>query len=320
MRKLTIVFGLLLVFSLVIYLWLQHGLSAVNPTDNTPTIFVVQKGVGVREIASNLKKEGLIKDPIVFFLVVKKLGLDNKIQAGDFRLTPAMKTVEIAENLTHGTLDVWITIPEGLRADEIADILKKEFPTYEESWRNQLVKNEGYLFPDTYLIPRDATVDLAISLMRSNFEKKYASIQTGNKSGLSQEDVVIVASMVEREAKLDADRPLVANVILNRLDIGMKLDIDATIQYALGYQPTQRSWWKRNLTLDDLALNSPYNTYKQNGLPPTPIANPGERVLRAVLNPASTNYLYYISDKTGKNRYAETLEQHNENIKKYGLL
>lgn len=318
MRKLFTLSLILIAVFFGLFFWWKDGLSAVNSADKTQKIFVIQKSEGVREIANKLKKERLIKSPVVFFLLIWKQGLDRKIQAGDFRLSPSMTTTEIANTLTHGTLDVWVTIPEGKRAEEIADILKTSIPAYQSFWRNELVKHEGYLFPDTYLIPKDADINLIISIMRNNFEKKFASIAS-SKTGLSKEEIIIVASLVEREAKFDEDRPLVASVIINRVNIGMKLDIDATVQYALGYQENQKTWWKKGLTANDLAISSPYNTYRNPGLPPTPISNPGLAVLKAVVNAPQTNYLYYISDRNGRNHYAKTLEEHNENIKKYGL-
>lgn len=318
--KKTIIF-LIIIFMLTItsYIWWKNGISSANKEDKTEKVFIIRKGEGVREIANSLKKEGLIKDPIVFFLLIKTMGLDGKIQAGDFRLSPSMTTKEIAINLTHGTLDVWITIPEGKRAEEINEILKAKIPTFNTSWRNELIKNEGYLFPDTYLIPKDADIDLISSLMRNNFEKKYSEIKNINNTNLSKKEIVIVASLVEREAKFPEDRSLVASVILNRLRLSMPLQIDATIQYILGYQLDQKSWWKKNLTKDDLVINSLYNTYLNVGLPPSPIANPGFNVLNAVANPAETKYLYYISDKSGHNHYAKTLGEHNKNIQKFGL-
>lgn len=317
MRKLSIlIIGIITVTA--IYLWWENGLSAANPTNKTEVVFVIQKGEDVRVIANSLKQKNLIKDPVVFFLLVKKMGLDNKIQAGDFRISPSMTAFEIAQTLTHGTIDIWITIPEGKRAEEIADILKAKLATYQPSWRKVLANNEGYLFPDTYLIPKDADIDTIISIMKNNFENKYISLGV-SKNNLSRSDIVTIASLVEREAKLDIDRPLVTSVILNRLKIGMKLDIDATIQYLLGYQNNEQRWWKKNLTIEDLKINSPYNTYRNPGLPPTPIANPGLATLKAVIQPAETDYLYYISDNTGKNHYAKTIEEHNANIKKFGL-
>jgi len=317
MKKLVIViiFSIVVIFALIF--WWNNMLLPVNPNNKMTSIFVVKKGDTVREIAYNLKTKRLITNPIVFFLLLKKLGLDKKIEAGDFRLSPSMTLDDIAQNLTHGILDIWITIPEGLRAEEIAEILKDKIPTYESFWKDELAKNEGYLFPDTYLIPKDANIALIISLMFDNFDKKYASITPNEKNQLSKNDSVILASLIEREAKFSQDRPLISSVILNRLNIGMKLDVDATVQYALGYSKDQKSWWRKDLSLEDLKINSPYNTYTNQGLPPKPIANPGVASLQAALEPANTDYLYYISDKTGRNHYAKTLLEHNANIKKY---
>lgn len=316
MKKIYISLIILVVFVILTFLWWQNGLRPANPTDKTPKIFIIKPGEGVREIANHLKTQGLIKDPIVFFLITKRTGLDKKIQAGDFRLNPSMKAMDVAEGLTHGTLDIWVTIPEGLRADEISDILKEKMPTFEESWREKLKANEGYLFPDTYLIPRDADADMVITLLKNTFETRFETLDT-SKTNLSKSQIVIVASLIEREAKHSEDRPLVASVILNRFDIGMKLDIDATIQYALGYQENEKRWWKKSLTLDDIKLNSAFNTYRVNGLPPTPISNPGLSSLEAAVNPATTDYLYYITDVNGINHYGKTLEEHNANIEKY---
>ncbi|MDO8657973.1 MAG: endolytic transglycosylase MltG [Candidatus Levybacteria bacterium] len=317
MKKTIITFSIIIFLLAFLAFWWKNGLSAPDNRDKNQHIFVVHKGEGVREIANSLKKENLIKDPIVFFLLVKKLGLDGKIQAGDFRLSPSMSAIEIAENLTHGTLDIWVTIPEGKRADEIADILKVKIPTYNETWRIELNKNEGYLFPDTYLFPKDADINSIISLMRDIFEKRYSTIP--NNNNLSKNEIVIIASLIEREAKFENDRPLVASVILNRINIGMALQIDATVQYALGFQENEKTWWKKNLTKQDLEIDSLYNTYLNTELPPTPISNPGLDVLSAVVNPAITDYLYYISDSSGQNHYAKTIEEHNANIRKFGL-
>ncbi len=318
MKRLYITLAILLVLFVLAFAWWRNGTSAANPKDNTPKIFVIEQGQGVRAIARNLKEEKLIKDQIVFFLLTKKLGLDSKIQAGDYRLFPSMSALEIANELTHGTLDIWITIPEGQRGLEIADTLKEKMPNYDPSWNEILEENEGYLFPDTYLLPKDSTVEAIVSIMKNNFDAKYKTIDV-SKSNLSKEEIVTLASLIEREARHDKDRPLVSSVISNRLDIGMKLDIDATLQYALGYQTDEKRWWKSSLTAQDKKINSLYNTYTIAGLPPGPISNPGLSSLEAAINPAKTDYLYYITDSSGTNRYAETLEEHEENISKYGL-
>jgi len=319
MKRILILIVLIAVIAGGITSWWRNGLSPVDKNNKTAKIFVVEKGAGLREIANNLKEEKLIRDATVFFLLTKQLNYDKKIEAGSFRLNPSMTTEEIMKALTHGTLDIWVTIPEGKRANEITDILKENLPTFDESWREKLNEKEGYLFPDTYLFARDSTIDQIISKMSENFEVKYQELLGPSLKNFTKDEIVTIASMVEREARHDSDRPLVASVILNRLEIGMALQIDATVQYALGFQEDENRWWKKSLTLEDLKLNSPYNTYRNNGLPPTPIANPGFLALEAVVNPANTNYIYYVSDKNGNNHYAETLEGHNANREKYGL-
>ena len=319
MKKLVVVSVLILIFAVIGIFWWQNGNLAVDKNNNSPVIFVIKNGDGIREIANNLKREGLIRDPVVFFLITKQGGLDKQIQAGDFRLNRSMSALEIAKALTHGTLDIWVTIPEGIRAEEISDVLEEKIPNYNESWREALNQNEGYLFPDTYLIPRDADIDLIISILKSNFETKYESVKNLKATNLTDEETIILASMVEREAKYEQDRPLVSSVITNRLEIGMKLDIDATLQYALGFQEDEKRWWKKGLTAADKKIESPYNTYANAGLPPAPISNPGLSAIKAALVPSKTNYLYYITDSQGKNRYSTTIEGHYENIKTYGL-
>jgi UPF0755 protein len=319
MKKFLILIVLIVLISGGLAAWWKNGLSPVDKNDKTSKIFVVQKGAGLREISNNLKDDGLIKDAIVFFLLTKKEGFDKKIEAGDFRLNPSMTTNEIMNALTHGTLDIWVTIPEGKRADEIADILQTTVPTYDESWRPLLKQKEGYLFPDTYLFAKDSEIEGIISKFTENFNTKYKELSGPNLKKFIKDEVVIIASMIEREARHDTDRPMVASVILNRLEIGMGLQIDATVQYALGFQESEKTWWKKSLTTEDLKLNSLYNTYKNAGLPPGPISNPGFSALEAVANPANTNYLYYVSDKNGVNHYAKTLAEHNANIAKYGL-
>ena len=309
----TIIFIIILIGGF--FLWWTNGTSAVDVTDRAKQTFVIKKGEGVRRIANHLKTAGFIKDPIVFFLLVKQMGIEKKIQAGSYTLSPSQNAREIAKNLTLGTQDIWVTIPEGKRAEEVADILSINLPSYDESWRTLLVENEGYLFPDTYLFPKEATVEMVVSTMRNTFDQRFAEVS--NTTSLSKEQLVILASMIEREAKHEEDRPLVSSVMHNRLDLGMALQIDATIQYAK--EKIGNNWWATVKAVEYKTVASPYNTYLQPGLPPGPISNPGLSVLKAAANPTNTEYLYYISDKNGINHYAKTIDQHNANIKKYGL-
>ena len=316
MKKLLVLVVIFVVFIVGALLWWNNGLRAVNPQDTSQKMFLINPGAGVRAIANDLKEEGLIRDPIAFFLYTKQTGIDQRIQAGDFRLSPSMTAREIAEELTTGMVDIWVTIPEGKRAEEVAAILKEAIPTHEDSWETELMANEGYLFPETYLIPRDATIESIITLLRNTFEEKYNSIATNNVD-LTKEEVVILASMIEREVRHTEDLPIVSSIMHNRLDITMPLQIDATIQYAKG--EINGKWWEP-VTLEEYqSVKSDYNTYLIYGLPPSPIASPGLNALSAAVNPTDTDYLYYITDQSGINRYAETYEQHQANINRYGL-
>ena len=311
------IFFILLIGIAASVLWWINGVSAANKTATAQKVFVVDKGEGTRQIGVDLKTAGLIRDPWVFYILVKLGGFDGKIQAGDFRLSASQTPQEIIQTMTKGTLDIWVTIPEGKRATEIAEILKKNLPSYQNSWENKLATQEGYLFPDTYLFPHDTTIDQVISIMENNFKLKYAEAKLTQTNKLTQEEAVILASIVEREAITPHDMQYVASVLENRMDIGMALGSDVTIEYALGQQP-DGSWWKKDLTVTDLNSNSPYNTRKFAGLPPTPISNPGLVALKAVLNPPASDYMYYISDSQGVLHFAKTLEEHTANIKKYG--
>lgn len=315
MKKVFIFFLIFAFFLIGFYLWWENGIAPVNTANTADKTFIVMEGEGTRAIVDDLKKSGLIRDPIVFFLLLKQTGIDGKIQAGQFILNPSMSAGEILEELQVGKFDISVTIPEGKRAEEIADILKGKMPQYDETWREQLDQNEGYLFPDTYLFPQNAGVKDVIAIMKNNFDKKYAGVINNTK--LSKNDIVILASLIEREAKQAQDRPLVSSVIHNRLGLGMKLDIDATVQYALEFDSIGRTWWKKELTNEDLKTDSSYNTYRNSGLPPGPIANPGLAALIAAANPSQTNFIYYVSDKEGNNHYAATLKEHNANINKY---
>lgn len=316
MKKFSILTIILIVLVVGGLIYWGRGNMAVNKHDKSQKIFVIDRGEPIREIGNNLKKQGLIKDPVVFFVYLKIHHKDRNIQAGDYRLSPSMNLSQIIDNLNHGVLDHWTTIPEGVRAEEIGDILEKDLPSFNDSWREKLNAEEGFLFPDTYLIPKDADADMVITMMKNNFNRRVAELGIEPDSA-SLPKIIKIASLIEREAKHPEDMKIVSSVIHNRLGLGMKLDIDATIQYALGYQPAEKRWWKRSLTSNDIDLDSPYNTYGNAGLPPTPISNPGLNSIRAALNPIESDYLYYVNDKNGKIRPAKTLKEHNDNIEKY---
>lgn len=318
MKRLLAIFLVIIIGTMGVLIWWKNGLSPANSLESKNKIFVVAKGSGLKEIANKLKNEGLIKNRVVFFLYTRLGKFEKKIQAGSFRLNPSMRVEEIAQNLTHGTLDIWVTVPEGKRAAEIAEILKEKIPTYDFTWTNTLVGQEGYLFPDTYLIPKDADIGMIVNQMQENFDVKYATLDTAN-TDLNQEEIVILASLIEREAITDAEKSIIAGILLNRLNAAIPLQVDATIQYAKGQNISNKKWWEP-VTLEEYkTVRSDYNTYLFAGLPPGPISNPGLVALRAAAKPATTDYFYYLHDKNRTIRYAKTLNEHNENIEKFGL-
>ncbi|MEK7598101.1 MAG: endolytic transglycosylase MltG [Patescibacteria group bacterium] len=318
MNKLKILLFLFILISVFFYLFYKEGSLPVNKNSQVSKMFLIKQGEPLNLIVNNLASEGLIRNKIIFYLIVKKLGIERKIQAGDFRISENMNAQEVATNLTHGTIDTWLTLIEGMRKEEMAQIIAKTLDIPEI----EIIRStkEGYIFPDTYLVPRTATAETVLSIINKNFESKFDEklhLQAKNKK-LTEKQVLILASLVEREARQSSTREKVAGIILKRYLADWPLQIDATVQYVLGYQPNEKSWWKKELADDDLKIDSPFNTYKNKGLPPEPIANPSLSSIKAVINAdENTPYWYYLTDKDGVMRYAVTLEEHQNNINKY---
>lgn len=316
--KSLIVLIIIGVFTTAAYLYYQEGVLPVNKNSNAPKIFVVEQGENLETISKHLESNDLIRSKLIFYAIVKRLGIEKSIQYGEFRLSESMNAEEIAKALTHGTTDKWITIIEGLRKEEIADIVATKFPIKEIEFIN--AAPEGYLFPDTYLVPAGSSVDTIVKILTDTMNSKFTPEITAKatKLGLTKAQVITLASMVEREARTENDRRQVASVFLKRLNEDWPLQLDATVQYALGYQADEKTWWKKGLTVDDLKIKSPYNTYENKGLPPGPICNPSLSSLHAVVNAnPDTPYWYYLADTKGVTHFAVTLEEHNANIKKY---
>ena len=283
--------------------------------------FVIPKGQAISIIGQRLQQQGLIKNSLAFRLIVRQKALANKIQAGSFELRPNMSLGEIALALTKGTEDIWVTIPEGLRLEEIAETLDSysELDLFDKKEFLSLAKySEGYLFPDTYLVPRQMDAQGLFDLLSDTFDKKVnlALADEFASSKRSPEEIIIMASIVEREASGPSDQNYVAGILWNRIDIGMALQADATLQYSKGYNKTQDSWWVPPLAIDKKII-SPFNTYMNSGLPPRPICNPGLSAIQATLDPAKSDYFYYIHDMKGKIHFAKDIDGHNRNVNKY---
>ncbi len=308
-----------LVIFFLIFLWgiKSYWQFLKSPLENQADLkaFVVLPGEGTSSIAERLEKEGVIRSANAFKLELLLKGMRGKIESGDFKISKAMSTDQIIENLSKGSIDKWVTLVEGLRVEEMAESLSLKLKIQKIKFVE--VAKEGYMFPDTYLFnPESSESDIA-KKMEENFKSKITDDLAAKfkKQGLSLDQAVILASIVEREARSDKVRTEVASILLRRLKIGMGLNVDASVQYALGYQPGENSWWKRNLTNVDKLIDSPYNTYKYRGLPPGPISNPSRSSLEAVANAnPSTPYLYYYHDLQGNSYYANSLEEHNRNV------
>jgi UPF0755 protein len=324
-------------FVLSVYLSMQEGeLNKPAGDDDTPVQFTVEEGELVANIAERLEQEGLITNAGLFRNYVRYHGLDSRIEAGNFTLNQTMTIPDIARTLGHAFADeVIVRVTEGWRMEQIAEVVSDtvglsitadafldlartgEFDYDFLADRPDGATLEGFLFPDTYRVHRDATAEDLINLMLATFDERVTpDIREGlADQGLSVYEGVTLASIVEREAVVTNERPLIASVYLNRLDIGMKLDADPTVQYALGYQEDTGEWWKRPLLLVDLEVDSPYNTYKNPTLPPGPIANPGLESIRAVAEPANTEFMFFQAecDQSGKHRFARTFEEHLAN-------
>lgn len=280
-------------------------------------VFSIQSGENTDQIVARLEKEGFIKNALSFKTLLKITGFAGKIQAGEFNLSKNMKARDVITALTHGVSDVKLTFIEGWRVEEMAALIFKELAIPHGDFLR--FAQEGYMFPDTYFFKKEATGEMIATMIKENFEDKYdENIQMGaKKQGLSKEEVVILASIVEREARADEERPIIAGILLKRWNNDAPLEADATVQYALGYQSSPKTWWKETLTAQDLETDSPYNTRKNLGLPPAPIGNPGLASIKAVVSPKQTPYWYYAHDKKGKVYWANTVEEHNDNVANY---
>lgn len=283
------------------------------------------------EVGQLLREKGLVRSAGAFSLYTRLKGVDGRLKAGRYTFNTSMPLGEMVGRLAAGEAEMKVvTIPEGFTVNQIADLLEREGLVSRQEFLAAaasadfpfpFVKNlppgphrlEGYLYPDTYYLEYSLTPEEIIEIMLSRFAQKMKELdysRRAEQAGLTLHQAVTIASMVEREAKVDEERSLIAGVILNRLRLGMPLQVDATVQYALGAH-------RAKLYYRDLVVDSPYNTYLFSGLPPGPIACPGEASLLAAVLPARTEYLYYVARPDGTHAFARTLEEHNANKKKY---
>lgn len=331
-RKILVLLAtLLLLILLVGWLLFNNLFGSYQPENNVQSTINIKQGLSTGEIAQILAQEKIIGNPKLFQLYVRINNSDGKLKAGEYNLSPSMSMEEIVYVLLKGQIVTYkFTIPEGYTLKQIAEVLSKDnLVSKEEFW--QVVKEEpfpqfpflkdlpkderrleGYLFPDTYSVAKGMSGKEIVEMMLKRFVEVYNGLPPNN-TDLSMRDTVILASLVELESVVDKDRPLIASVFLNRLKIGMKLDCDATLQYIFPERKTR-------VLYSDLEIDSPYNTYKNKGLPPGPIGSPGKASLEAVHQPAQSKYFYFVArkDGSGEHVFSKNLKEHNENKRKLG--
>lgn len=292
------------------------------------TIVTIQPGMSANDIGKLLYNEGMVKSIIMFRVIAKVYNMESSLQAGEYAFSKNMTTEQIVKMIAQGqTAYRQITIPEGYNIDQIATLVEqqkigdgKKFKelarnyapySYMSSAAGVTYKAEGYIFPNTYQVPRGTTEQQLLAILVREFDNQFTPgmRERASELGLSTAEVITLASLVEKEAKLDGDRPVIASVFLNRLKQDMPLQSCATIQYILGYP-------KVELSIEDTQLESSYNTYQHMGLPPGPIANPGGASINAVLYPAETDYLYFVADKEGAHHYSRSYQEHLDFIDK----
>lgn len=287
-------------------------------TSQSNTMFVIKDGDSLVTISQKLKSDSLIRDRFSFLFYSYKLGLNKKIQAGTFRLSPSLSTQEIINKLSKGGVaDYWLKIIDGTRLEEIAQLFPSNAPFTSKDFITQSRSKEGSLFPDSYLIPQYYTAAQVLDVIQTNFDKKFAQAKEGaTNTTMTDQQILTLASIIEREARTLGVKQGVAGVILNRIKIGMPLQSDTTIQYIRDTLTKPAKYWQ-DINASDISLVSPYNTYKNKGLPPTPICNPGYDSIYAAFHPTQSDYIYYLTGTDGQMHYATTLAEHNSNIAKY---
>lgn len=331
LKKVLLLVLVLLVVAAASTFYIWRGVALPYQGFEGEQFVTIDNGSSVPAIGRRLAEAGVVRDVRAFQIAARIKGDEKRLQAGEYRFDRAATAFEVVERIARGDVFVRpITFPEGRTAAEMAAIYEQrgfgpasdftaaaDDPSRVKGLDPSAPDLEGYLFPSTYRLARNATARALVQLMVQSFEKAFdADLRAAAAAqGLSVREAVTLASLVEEEAQKPEERPLISAVYHNRLKIGMGLQCDATVIYAL-----QRAGrWNGNITKADLAMDSPYNTYRYRGLPPGPIANPGRASLEAAVKPADAGYLYYVSRNDGSHAFATTLDEHNRNVHQYQI-
>ncbi len=330
MRRIFSAIGFLLVLGVLGLgaggFWFRNAVAVDRTLPAREISLVVPQGATGHDVAKLLADNGLVASRLAFELLARFKREQSSMKAGEFRFSAHQTASAILRQVVEGGQQtaIWVTIPEGYTDREVAAVLAArgfgDAATFERSFSNAALafagkktpSLEGYLFPESYLIPKTATPPQIVKIFTDQFRAALPADAAARARalGLTIPQVVTLASLVEREAKVDSERPLMAGVYYNRLRRGMPLQVDATIEYTFPHHKT-------TITYADLASDSPYNTYKHAGLPPTPIANPGRPSLDAAFHPKASDYLYYVYMGNGRSAFARTLAEHNANVARY---
>ncbi|MFZ2716377.1 MAG: endolytic transglycosylase MltG [Minisyncoccia bacterium] len=308
-RKSVIFFLIIIIFGIT-YLYLY------SPPSNFPVgkVFSIHSGESLGNIAKSLSEKKVIKSSFVFQSHVISLGGEKRVIAGDYLLDVVEGPVDLAFRMVNGDFHLnpkRITVPEGWSIFEISDYLEKNLIDFnEKSFLLLSNSREGYLFPDTYFVLPTAKPEEIIEKMTETFFEKVPTVSGFSTTTYKIKDVIIMASILEREAITMESRRIISGILWRRIKLGMPLQVDASFSYVNGKNTYE-------LTLDDLKIDSPYNTYLYKGLPPGPIGNPGLNSIFAAIHPTPTKYLYFLTGKNGEMYYAKTFEEHKKNKEKY---
>lgn len=322
-KRWTAAAAIMLIGLFLMGLLLFGGKAEKKYVDKSQIIYIsVKSGMSASDVGDELVRHGVLEDKLTYWWKVKLSKNADKFKAGMYAFSPYMTADEVLKKLVNGeTTTVKFTIPEGFGVKDIAERLDKEGIVDKEDFLNKAkdyapydyIKRdkdiryacEGFLFPDTFEIHDAATVDSILKMMSEDFDNRLTPEMRARaeEMGLSIFELVTLASLVEKEARFDEDRPIIAQVFLKRLSINMPLQSDTTLQYLLDGP-------KEDLSIEDTKIASPYNTYQNTGLPPGPIANPGIASIKAVLYPADTDYLYFVADRNGHNHYTTNYSDH----------
>ncbi len=291
--------------------------SFIYPPSTFPSdsIITISPGENLSGVIKDFESKRVIRSATVFQSLVILFGGEKRVIAGDYLLENPQNAVTLAERVVRGSFgmtEVKVTVPEGFSVVDIGNVLEKKLVTFDKETFVRMAKHqEGYLFPDTYFFPPTATSTQIMAQMKNNFDVRIKEFEPAiATSGHSEYDILKMASILEGEATGTKDRQIVAGILWNRLKNGMPLQTDSTLRYVTGKTSAQ-------LTMNDLKMSSPYNTYVYTGLPPTPINNPGADAISAALHPTPTAYVYFLTGTDGLMHYAKTFAEHVANERKY---